>query len=51
MTSRNFEQFFNPSPKRHAFYYYGHSTVVTNSLTPLPLRPLRHLWTSPNKYK
>ena len=36
--------FWPSTAYRHAFYYYGLSTVVT---TPYPLRPLRHLWTTP----
>ena len=43
-----FWKFFDqPSPHCHAFYYWGLSTVVTKSFTPSPLRPWRHLWTTP----
>jgi hypothetical protein len=38
MTSRNFEHFLIPLPHRHAFYYWGLSTILTKSLNPsLPL--------------
>ncbi len=32
----NLDYFWHPSPHRHAFHYYGFSTVFTKSLTPLP---------------
>ena len=49
MTSRNFGYFLTHLPHRHEFYYQGLWTVVKESLTPSPLRPWRHLWTTPNK--
>ena len=36
MTSRQFFTMFDPLPYRHAFYYFGLSTVVTESFTPSP---------------
>ncbi len=39
--------FFWPLPHHKFFYYWGLSAVVTKSLHPFPLRPWRHLRTTP----
>ncbi len=42
--------FFDHLPHRHAFYYWG--LVLLSQNVPSPLRPWRHLWTSPSvRYK